>query len=156
MSNKNYISILFSLMALIGNFSLFAEEHQHHHQQQTAELALNHGEKWSIDESLHIGMTNIKNDISANLALIHQQKFTAKQYQGLALGLEKHLSFLFENCQLAPQADAQLHILLADIMQGVAQMKHSDNGKPGAVLIIQALKNYPQYFADPRWQNLAH
>ena len=152
-------AIIFMVLAVLcstSHFSLLAQEHQHHHEQQDAELVLNHGEKWSIDASLHLGMTRIKDDLKQNLDLIHYDKFTHEQFNSLALKLDRHLSFLFENCKLEPKADAQLHILLARIMSGVDTMKHADNKKPGAVAIIKALQDYPKYFNDANWQPIVH
>ncbi len=155
---NKHIAILTGLSLLLSasSFSVIAEQHQHHHKQQSAELVLNQGEKWRIDSSLHLGMSKIKQELQTNLKQIHHDKFTAKQYQTLALQLDQHLGFLFENCQLAPEADAQLHVLLARIIKGADKMKHAADKKQGAVLVIQALQDYPRYFNDANWQALAH
>lgn len=147
---------LIFILSTFVNFKVIAVEHEHHHEENEAKLSLNEGNKWPIDKSLHIGMTNIKNEITNNLQNIHHDKFTDEQYVMLAATLDKQLSFLFENCQLPPLADAQLHTLLAKVMQGVDTIKHSNNKKSGAVLIIQALQDYPVYFADSNWQGLIH
>ena len=154
---KNLIVFTLTFIWLtFANHKVIAAEHEHHHEENEAKLSLNEGNKWSIDKSLHIGMSNIKNEIANNLQNIHHEKFTDEQYAKLATTLDKQLSFLFANCQLPPLADAQLHTLLAKIMQGVDKIKHSNSKKQGAVLIIQALQDYPEYFADPNWQNLIH
>lgn len=144
------------ILSIFANHKVIAAEHEHHHEENKEKLSLNQGNKWPIDKSLHIGMTNIKNEIANNLQNIHHEQFTDEQYAMLAATLDKQLSFLFANCQLPPLADAQLHTLLAKVMQGVDTIKHSNNKKQGAVLIIQALKDYPEYFADPNWQSLIH
>lgn len=151
--------IAFTLTLLLSNFSIdkvVAEEHAHHHEINEAKLSLNNGEKWPIDQSLHLGMSNIKNEIAHNLDSIHHNQFTNEQYAALAATLDKQLNFLFANCQLPPLADAQLHTLLAKIMLGIDKVKHSNAKKQGAVLIIQALQDYPIYFADASWENLNH
>lgn len=155
---KNIIPalLLSSLLASIYSISVTATEQHHHHEQSSDQLSLNQGEKWSIDDSLHTGMNNIKQAMNTNLDDIHYNRFSKQQYVDLAKTLEQQLSYLFENCKLAPEADAQLHILLAKIMQGVDKMKNSAKPKQGAILIIQSLNNYPVYFNDPNWQNINH
>lgn len=154
---KNLLIFTLSfILSALTHHKVIALEHAHHASASEKELSLNKGDKWAIDKSLHIGMTNIKNEIAENLTSIHYNKFTNEQYATLAITLDKHLSFLFANCQLPPLADAQLHTLLAKIIQGVDKIKHSNSKKQGAVLIIQVLQEYPHYFADPNWQSLKH
>ena len=152
MKNKISTLLLTGLLATAYSFSVTAAEH--HHEENNSQLVLNQGEKWVIDESLHIGMSGIKKEIIKNLDEIHHERFTKQQYADLVVTLDKYLAFLFENCKLPPLADAQLHILLANVMQGVDKMKNSENKKQGAILIIQSLKTYPVYFNDPNWQGL--
>lgn len=150
------------IIAFIGSFialqlsTVIAQEHEHDNQTHKLELELNHGKRWTIDESLHTGMTSLKREIEVSLEAIHNNQFSAVQYQELAGSLNDHLNFLFKNCKLEPQADAQLHILLAKIMGGVEQIKSNDNQKQGVVLIIQSLQEYPVYFEDSNWQPLKH
>lgn len=148
--------ILVFMLSFLFNHKIAAEVHVHHHAENEAIISLNNGSKWSIDESLHVGMTRIRNEIANNLEKIHYEQFSNEQYAKLAITLESHLNFLFKNCKLPPLADAQLHTLLAKVMLGVDRIKHSNNKKQGAVLIIQALQDYPVYFADSNWQNLFH
>lgn len=152
MKNKISTLLLTGLLAIAYSFSVTASEH--HHEQNNSQLVLNQGEKWEIDDSLHVGMSGIKQEIIKNLDEIHHERFTKQQYADLVVTLDKLLAFLFENCKLPPLADAQLHILLANVMQGVDKMKNSENKKQGAILIIQSLKTYPVYFNDPNWQGL--
>ncbi len=132
-----------------------AQEHQHHDMSEQV-LQLNHGAKWSIDESLHIGMVNIRQQLMLNLDDIHYNKFSSQQFLALASEFDKQLQYLFENCQLPAKADAQLHVLLAKIIQGNELMKTSQDKKQGAVMIMQALQDYPRYFNDIAWQRLEH
>ncbi|SEL85981.1 hypothetical protein SAMN05216262_1276 [Colwellia chukchiensis] len=133
-----------------------SHQHQDHHDHNTAALTLDNGKKWPIDESLHLGMNNIKSALVANIDAIHYDKFSALQYQALAKQLDQQLHYLFEHCQLPADADAQLHILLAKVMRASATMKSNQDQKQGAVAVIQALQDYPRYFNDPQWQDLVH
>ena len=101
-------------------------------------------------------MNSIKSSIEANISPIHYKKFTDKQYQGLANEIKSHLMYLFENCKLPTAADEQLHILLFKVMQGSKQMSGTVNQRAGAIEIIKALQQYPQFFDDKNWQALKH
>jgi len=41
-------------------------------------------------------------------------------------------------------------------MQGNDLMKSGENKKSGAVIVLQALQEYPRYFNDSNWQNIVH
>ena len=154
MHSTRYILLTLIIFNFLVSYSTIAEEHHHHDNQQT--LQLNHGAKWQIDQSLHTGMASIQQQIVFNLDAIHFDKFSKPQFLALASGLDKQLNFIFENCQLAPKADAQLHVLLGKIMQGNDLMKYAQNKKSGAVMILQALQEYPKYFDDANWKNIIH
>lgn len=155
---KNYL-LLFTLSLLIGistSYPVTASEHDEHNGYTLSSMTLDQGKKWSIDDSLHRGMSEIKVLMATNLADIHQNKFTKQQYKALASTLQTHLNYLFENCALPTAADAQLHILLSSVMQGVSKMNTSNEQLQGAIQVIQALQNYSVYFDDPHWDNLSH
>lgn len=150
-------TIILLLSGLITTQQVTASEHKHdnHHSQQVM-MQLNNGAKWPIDDSLHKGMNSIKSSMEANISAIHYKNFKSKQYQTLANEIKVHLVYLFENCKLPTDADAQLHILLFKIMQGSEQMQELGDQRGGAIEIIKALQQYPQYFADSNWQALKH
>ncbi len=150
-------TIILVFCGFITPHSAVASEHKHdHHHSQQALMKLNHGKKWPIDASLHKGMSSIKSTIEANISPIHYKKFTDKQYQGLANEIKSHLMYIFENCKLPTDADEQLHILLFKVMQGSKQMSGTVNQRAGAIEIIKALQQYPQFFDDKNWQALKH
>ena len=153
---KHYLLPIALLIVSTSAFQAIAEEDHHHHDVSEQQIVLNQGEKWPIDESLHIGMSAIKKHITSSLNDIHYDRFSDAQYSQLAVELDAQLAYLFKHCQLPPQADAQLHILLAKVMQGVNEIKQTDDKKQGAILVIQALKTYPKYFNDPAWLSLQH
>ena len=157
----NISKLISTCLLLIGTTvttSVVASEHDHSHEQASTHqtIQLNQDEKWPIDASLHIGMSKIKTSIEENISEIHHKKFTDAQYKSLAGKIDEQLAYLFENCKLPEDADAQLHILLFDIMQASQQMQSSDNPRAGAITTIKALQKYPLYFDDKEWQALQH
>lgn len=150
--------IVLVISGFITSLPVIASEHKHgnHHKTQQEMMQLNQGEKWPIDASLHKGMSSIKNSMEANISPIHTKKFTVEQYAALSNKVKIHLVYLFENCKLPAEADAQLHTLLFKVMQGSEQMESPENPRGGAIEIIKALQQYPQYFDDKNWQAIKH
>jgi hypothetical protein len=58
-------------------------------------------------------------------------------------------------CKLKPDADAQLHLVVAELLQGADAM-HGKTDKvtrqAGAVKVLGALETYAAYFDHPNWQ----
>ena len=147
-----------ALLSTLVSMTSWAQEHDahHHHEAQPSELKLNQGKKWAIDDSLHTGMTGIKKLIAADVDAIHVNNYSPVQYKQLAEKLDLQLNYLFKNCKLPADADAQLHVLLAKVMQASHQMKQDTKQKSGVISVIKAMKEYEKYFDDPNWQPLIH
>lgn len=151
------VSLVLSLSLLSP--TLFAEETHQHTSHAPTTLQLNSGKKWETDAPLRKGMTGIQEVVAAKLDLIHNNKLTTSQYTELAKKISVHTDSIFKNCKLAPEADAQLHIVLAQVLDGTHRMKSADNldgRKLGAVKIVEALQLYPKYFDHPGWKPLKH
>lgn len=144
------------LLGVFMSLVIAAEEHRHDHGNSTEKLSLNQGEKWQIDNSLYLGMSNINQAVQAKLNDIHYDKFSSEQYLQLATQVDQQIAYLFEHCKLPPEADTQLHLLLAKIMRGSSMMKENKTPKQGAIFVIQALRDYPTYFNDKDWRGLDH
>lgn len=160
---KIIIAIL-STAALLGmgtNIAL-AQEHNHdahaHHATQSAQpqLSLNNGSKWETDENLRLGMTRIRDALSAELSAIHSGKATTEQYQALARKTNDQIAFMVKNCKLEPKTDEMLHRVLTDIMAGADAMAGKDinEARKGAEKIAEALDNYGTYFNHPDWHGV--
>src|SRR5574340_1797005 len=113
------IAAALSAAVLLNAGAAFAEEHHHAHDDgKTAQLTLDNGKKWATDDSLRQGMSRIRDALNAELPAIHAGKATAEQYRALAQKTNDQLAFLFQNCKLDREADAMLHVVLADIIAG--------------------------------------
>jgi len=158
MNISKFIPACLLLLGTAVTASTIASEHAHSHEQASThqKIQLDQGKKWPIDASLHIGMSKIKASIEESISEIHHKQFSEAQYKALAGKVDAQLAYLFEHCKLPADADAQLHILLLDIMQASRQMQSSDNPRSGAITTIKALQKYPHYFDDKDWQALKH
>lgn len=133
--------------------------HKHEHGTASVELSLNNGKKWVTDDALRNGMQNIRAAMQLSLHDIHLGKFSDTQYNGLAGKISNEISHVVANCKLEPQADAQLHIIIVEIMDGVDAMEGKEkeaNRQAGAIRVMNALDNYAAYFNHPGWKPLRH
>lgn len=156
MFTKKSLSALLAATALfLGAASLGATEKGHSHDGQghaVVKLSLNHGKKWSTDEPLRKGMNNMRSEMSRSLHGIHEGKLDAAGYDALAKKLEGEMAGIVANCKLAPDADAQLHVVLAKLSEGMDTMKAGAHREDGAVKVVEALNAYGRHFSHPGWK----
>lgn len=146
-------------LSLVVSPSVRAQhQHEHGHTQESAaaveRLQLDQGRKWATDASLRKGMAAIHEAFETDHPAIHDGKQTDAQYDALAARIETEVNSIVANCKLPPAADANLHFVIADLLQGVELMRGHDPGKSrhgGAALVHGALHAYPKYFDDPDW-----
>lgn len=161
MSIYRKITALLSVatLATLCTTAVLAQEHAHDHSHEPSEpaqLTLNHGQKWATDDSLRLGMSRIRDALSARLHTIHSGEMTASQYRLLAQEIDGQIAFMIKNCKLDPQVDTMLHLVLADIMAGTENMASGDQDKShqGVARIVHALENYAGHFEHPDWHGL--
>lgn len=165
-ASKHFRSMAIALtMALpLSGGSLFAADqhthkHEHGHATAPAKLMLNNGKKWGTDEALRRGMENIRNAMATAQHRIHEGQPTRADDAALAGKLNGELAAIVANCKLEAQADAQLHLVLADIAEGIATMEGKAEKRKrqgGARKILDALEQYGRYFDHPDWQAITH
>ena len=72
-------------------------------------------------------------------------------YDALAAAVNRNVAYAVEHCKLAPEADAVLHGVIAELQAG-AEVMEGRTAAPrhdGAVRVVQALKSYAKYFRHP-------
>ncbi|MEW5738205.1 MAG: hypothetical protein AB1938_04730 [Myxococcota bacterium] len=148
---------LLSLLTLLS-CSALADGHEHAHEGGSAlsKLTLNAGKRWQTDAQLQKAMAVIRDDVQAAIEPIHAGKFAAKDYEALAGRIEKQVAGVISKCKLPPEVDAQFHLVLADVVSGVATMKKAGDRTKGVVQVIEALQAYPTYFEHPGWKPIQH
>jgi hypothetical protein len=129
------------------------------HAHGAATLQLNEGKKWETDAPLRQSMGNIRQAMAAALHEIHEDRLPAKKYGALANKVKHEVSQIVAQCKLAPAADAQLHLIVAELLEGADQMAGKVKGvkrQSGAIRIIGALDNYATYFEDAGFKPITH
>ena len=156
MQTAKFLTTLTMVLALaLGAPGIAAAQTATHngHDASALEIVLNNGAKWQGDQNMITGMTAIRDTMAANLDAIHAGTLSADAARGMAANVQKQLDFMVENCVLEPAVDEQFHIVLEQVMEGVAALK---NGKaqPGAAAIVHALDAYGKHFEHPGSQTL--
>ena len=120
--------------------------HEHDHGAAEVKLVLDQGKKWPTDAPLRQGMENIRAALGAGM-----------KYQALANKVNAEVAGIVQNCKLEPQADAQLHIVIAELMAGAEAMEGKVQGetrRDGAEKVARALNAYGAHFDHAGWKRL--
>jgi hypothetical protein len=129
-------------------------EHDHGH--SSMELRLNNGAKWAVDAPLSRAMNNIGSAMHKDMSAIHSGDLEAGKYAVLAKKINSEVNYMIENCNLEPDADAQLHLIIAELMEGSSAMEDQTSARDGAVKVIGAIESYVTYFEDPNFKPIEH
>jgi hypothetical protein len=133
--------------------------HGHDEAGAPAKLSLDAHKKWASDAPLRKAMSSVRNAMDESLDAIHGTKLSAAGYGVLARKIKGEVAYMVSNCKLEPKADAQLHVVIAAMLEGVEAMEGNVkqvNRQDGAVKVIGALENYDTYFDDPSWKPIRH
>lgn len=138
--------------------ALAAESHAHGHDGHgQPALQLDHGKKWGTDAALRQGMGRIRAAIEARHEGIHANALGAAEYRALGQAIEKQVAYIVANCKLPPEADANLHIVVAELVAAADALQGKGGAKPreGALRAVAALNDYGRFFDDPGFKPLA-
>ena len=151
---KTFTALLLSAALAAPLASLAASTHDHG-SAEPQQLQLNAGKKWGTDAPLRQAMTAVRASVTQILPAAHSGKATPADYDAFANTVNQQVAYMVENCKLPPAADAQLHIVVADLMAGAeaAQGKHGEDKRAeGVVKVAQASNAYGKYFSHSGWK----
>ena len=148
--------VLLLAVALSSPFAALAATDAHDHGKSSPHKPeLNAGKKWGTDDALRQAMSTIHTSVSQILPKAHSGKAKAADYEAFSKDVTAQVAYIVENCKLDPQADAQLHIIVADIMSGVEAAEGKEGEKQrasGVVKIAQASNAYGKHFDHAGWK----
>jgi len=155
---KTIFAVVLTAIALGASPNILAAEsaaHNHSHgSAEPTKLHLNAGKKWATDEPLRQAMNDINQAMAKAIPAIHKNQYGNDDYQALATTISENVASAIQNCKLEPQADAMLHLVIADLMEGAETMrgKTSTSRHDGAVQALEALKAYGKHFQHAGWK----
>jgi hypothetical protein len=114
-------------------------------------LTLNQGKRWVTDAPLRQHMGDIRALVSDQLEPIHGGTLSPADYQALGAAIEGKVGAIVTDCKLPPDADAMLHLIVADLLAGadVMQGKAAGDAAEAAHKVVVAINNYGKYFDHP-------
>lgn len=153
---KSPTALLLALALASPLAVMAADSHDHGHgKSEPQKLELNAGKKWGTDAALRQAMSGIHKSVAHTLPAAHSGKATAADYDAFGKEVTAQVAYMVENCKLDPKADAQLHLIVADMMSGVeaAQGKQGEKKRAaGVVKVAQAANAYGKHFDHAGWQ----
>jgi hypothetical protein len=155
MNQKHFMALGSALFMTLSGGAIAASSHGHEVQHSTSAVSppVNAGKKLATDVPLRQAMANIRQAMAGSLHDIHANKLSQKAYAALAKKVEDEVAYMVANCRLGKEADEQLHLIIADLLDGAGRMAgkvKSAKRQDGAVRVIGALDKYAALFDDSR------
>ena len=156
LTTRAFAAATLALALAVSGPASAATEHSHaSHGAAALQLTLANGQKWPTDEPLRRGMSEMRSMLVTSLGRIHAGQFTSADYAALADRVQAQVDDVTANCKLPEEADAQLHIVLAEIIEGIDVIKTGADRLRGAMRVVLALEAYGRNFDHPDWTSAA-
>lgn len=154
---KRTAAICISILALgAGSVPALANPHAHQGHANAAypapaKLTLDQGRKWATDEALRRHMGELRATLAQYREAILADRLTPAQASALAQGIERRVAAIMTDCNLDPRADANLHLVMAELVQSadILQGKAMHEPRKGATRAVRAATMYATYFDHP-------
>lgn len=153
---KHGITCMAALMLALGAGAAHAapaSHGSHHDHGQAAHapsgLALDHGRKWATDAPLRKAMTGIHEAFHEAHVAQRKKAYTPAAARATAKTVKEQIGFMVANCKLSPKADANLHVLVNDMLGAAEALEKAPGSKQGLPRLQSALERYPRYFDHP-------
>src|SRR5690606_16155275 len=149
MPNPLQLSLSLALSLAIAPALAQDAHHDHatgHDAVATMELATP-AQPWATDAPLREGMREI-NDAVAALGHYEHGHMGPDQAVLLAGQVTDAIGGIVANCELEPEADAVLHVVLATLGQAATELKQDPTGHAPIATMRQALADYARLFDD--------
>ncbi len=153
---KTAYALLAALTIGLSAGGAFAAGDVHSHGAGHGELTLDHGRKWPTDGGLRHGMSEIREVIAEALPQAHSGRLDPAGYGRVADRVSAQIEYITANCKLPAEVDAQLHLVLAEIIDGADHMRKGRDPVDGMVKVLGGLDAYGKYFDHPGWKLLKH
>ena len=125
-------------------------EHAHHHE-SAGELAMDGDQPWQTDEPLRRGMSEIRVAIGMLTPAYEARQLSVAQSRQLTEAVRLSVTNMISQCQLAPDADANLHVILGRILEAADVLDTAPLSADGLPAIQGALQDYGHYFSHAGW-----
>ena len=128
-----------------------ADEHEHH-RGASANATLERppgGGKWATDAPLRQGMERIHGAMADALPAFEKGELAPNTAIALAVEVRDQVQYLIANCKLEPAADAQLHIVIGQMLAAADALSKEPMSTEGMPRLHDAMQLYGDYFEHP-------
>lgn len=155
-ATSSLLAALFACFIALSHPVSAETAHDAHSHHDAMTLSLDHGKPWQTDAPLRAGMEALRAAFAEKLHAIHADWMSAADYRALGEKTHQEVETIVAQCKLAPEADAMLHLIIAELLSGADIMTGRVEGAPreGAHKAVMALDNYGRYFDHPGWVGL--
>lgn len=154
------LAITFALSCWAAQVNAQADAHDHsaaaHDEHSGMALSLNDGKPWETDAALRHGMLEIRAAVTMLTPAFEAGQLNQAQAQQLSEAVHGSVNTMIEQCVLAPEADANLHSILAELLKGTAALEAAPLSADGLPVLQGALETYGHYFDHAGWQGDEH
>jgi len=138
----------------------FAAEERSHGASAPADahaITLDNGRRWQTDAALRTGMAEIRGALAKRHREAVGGKMSAAEYAALGATIEKNVASIVANCKLPPEADRNLHVVVAQLVSAADDLRGKSNASPteGFHKAVGAANLYGRYFDHPGWKPIA-
>lgn len=124
----------------------------HDHHLPPAGLHLNQGQRWATNAPLRQGMGGIRDAVVGAIHADTSRPLTPAEAGKLADTIRTRVDYLVAYCVLPPDADAVLHVLLGQLLEGAEALRKNPADETALHRLVTALKDYPVYFDHDGWR----
>ena len=119
-----------------------------------AVLSFDEGRKWATDEALRQRMGEIRDALADQSRAILSGDLGDAEAQALGAKIESRVAAIVTECSLPPAADANLHLVVADLVRAADILQGRTKQKPqrGTAVAVRATQMYATYFDHPGWK----
>ena len=156
-------SVVLALVVSCWGLQVNAQPDAHDHDVSDAHeehggtaLSLNNGQQWETDAALRHGMLEIRAAVTMLTPAFESGQLNQTQAHQLSEAVQGSVNTMIEQCELAPEADANLHSILAELLKGSAALEAAPLSSSGLPVLQDALESYGHYFNHVGWQGDEH
>lgn len=148
------ILLVSTLVLSLGSTASASDSHQSHEHHKAAATSVNSevkpGTKFTADDTLKPRMEKIL----TTMKTLHESGNSKKVGKVKAAGkvVKETVQDIFKNCKLEPAADAAIHPILAEMLEG-AELLKKGKGDEGHEKVHQALLKYEELFVHQGWDH---
>jgi fructose-specific component phosphotransferase system IIB-like protein len=157
--NSRSLAVLVAIAVLgTGIPAVAVAQHSHdshsHAAHESPRLTLDAGRKWATDAPLRRAMEDIQSALYQQRQAILERNLGEAQSKALGQLIEARVATIVAECKLEPRADANLHIVVADLVEAADVLQGKSRQKPfrGAAKAVRAAQMYATYFDHPGWR----